>query len=406
MKKIYVCGPTVYNDPHIGNMRPIITFDIILKAARALNIDFNFVHNITDIDDKIINQALSQNKSEKEISSHYTNEYFELLKMFNVDTVTKFELVTENIDFIVEYINKLIKSQNAYLVGQNVYFDVQKNQNNYSRVSNQNLQMMKNDENDSNKKFFADFALWKDTSVGIKFDSNFGKGRPGWHTECCALIYKNFGQEGVDIHGGGMDLTFPHHENENIQHFSLFNKDLTKEWLRSGQINLNDQKMSKSLGNVLLAKDFLVQHSQNIFRIFLLLSAFNAPINISQENINNAYKYLNKIKKLKFLTLLNNFSDKNNDSTQKINELMNLIWNRNFNAFNKEINELIKEYNKSKNDLYAYICVKSFENLGIVFDEDFQKYIKIYKQWKEALSQKDYSQADKFREILIKKDLI
>ncbi|AKA49874.1 cysteinyl-tRNA synthetase [Mycoplasmopsis gallinacea] len=405
MLKIYVCGPTVYNDVHIGNMRPILTIDLMLKAARYLNKPFTFIHNITDIDDKIIKQASLSNITEKELSIKYANAYLDLLNTFGVDTISQVEYVTENLDLINDFIAKMVASGDAYTDKENnVWFDVAKNKDNYGSVSNQKYEALLKNNSDFEKQNSNDFALWKKTQVGVTFDSPYGKGRPGWHTECAALIYKHFNDEGVDIHGGGMDLTFPHHENENIQYLSVTGNKIAKNWLRTGQINLNNEKMSKSLQNVILAKDFLLKHSPDVLKMIFLSNSITGIINIDDNLINNSLKTINKLKKIFFRALV-----ENNDASfdkEKTELIFEKLFAGKFSDFLFEVNSLIKEANTgnliSQKTLIEIFTVLKFELAGF----DYAKYINVYHQWKEELANKNYEQSDKLRNILMKNQLI
>ncbi|WP_027120500.1 cysteine--tRNA ligase [Mycoplasmopsis lipofaciens] len=407
MLKIYVCGPTVYNEAHIGNLRPILTFDLILKGYRFLDEKFIFVHNITDIDDKIINRAIEQNKNELEISKFYEEKYFECLKKLNVDTISYVERVTNNMELITNYINKIFLSKNAYKdIDGNIWFDVKKNSQNYGLVSNQNLNKMIFEEENKNKKFEADFALWKKTNKGIQFQSLFGPGRPGWHTECCALIDKHFGQNGVDIHGGGMDLTFPHHENENIQHFALYSKHLAKKWIRTGQINLDGIKMSKSLGNTISISEFLEKNSPDLLKLIILNSKLTAPINITDEWIDYIKSIEDKYQKLIFkffITFdLNEFKniEKNNEQKQIFESLKNC----DFSQYNFLLNEQIKSFNKTQNINFAK---NIYQVLNIIHPDITNEYrykdaLTKFHQWRLFIDKKDYKKADIIRDELIK----
>ncbi|MFV8499896.1 class I tRNA ligase family protein [Mycoplasma sp. VS424B] len=409
MIKVYTCGPTVYNDVHIGNLRPILTMDLILKAHRALGNEFNFVHNITDIDDKIINKAIATNQSEQEVATFYANKYLELLQKFNVDTITHLEYVTANMDLIVAFIQKLLDLGAAYQDSEgNVWFDVIKYQNHYGVVSNQKIENMLSEENEySNlKKSPIDFALWKKTKVGVVYDSPFSKGRPGWHTECAVLIYKHFGQEGVDIHSGGMDLTFPHHENENIQFYALTNQPISQNWLRTGQINLNGMKMSKSLQNVILPKDFLQNYSPDVLKTIFLQNGFTSEINIDNNTLESVNALINKIKRLYFAAYLEQVDLKDYD-VELFAEAMQTIANLRFSDFNKLINEIIKQANKTKESKYFATVMQIFNALGYEFNQiNFASYANIYHQWKELLAQKNYQAADQLREVLVNNNLI
>ncbi|MFV8476633.1 class I tRNA ligase family protein [Mycoplasma sp. BRA290] len=409
MIKVYTCGPTVYNDVHIGNLRPILTMDLILKAHRALGNEFNFVHNITDIDDKIINKAIATNQSEQEVATFYANKYLELLQKFNIDTITHLEYVTANMDLIVAFIQKLLDLGAAYQDSEgNVWFDVIKYQNHYGAVSNQKIENMISEENEySNlKKSPIDFALWKKTKVGVVYDSPFSKGRPGWHTECAVLIYKHFGKEGVDIHSGGMDLTFPHHENENIQFYALTNQPIAQNWLRTGQINLNGMKMSKSLQNVILPKDFLQNYSPDVLKTIFLQNGFTSEINIDSNTLESVNALINKIKRLYFAAYLDQINLKDYDIELFV-QAMQAIANLRFSDFNKLINEIIKQANKTKETKYFATVMQIFNILGYEFNQiDFASYANIYHQWKELLAQKNYQAADQLREILVNNNLI
>ncbi|VEU58899.1 class I tRNA ligase family protein [Mycoplasmopsis gallinacea] len=405
MLKIYVCGPTVYNDVHIGNMRPILTIDLMLKGARYLNKPFTFIHNITDIDDKIIKQASLSNITEKELSSKYANAYLDLLNTFGVDTISQVEYVTENLDLINDFISKMVTKDDAYTDKENnVWFDVAKNKDNYGSVSNQKYEALLKNNSDFEKQNSNDFALWKKTQVGVTFDSHFGKGRPGWHTECAALIYKHFNNQGVDIHGGGMDLTFPHHENENIQYLSVTGNKIAKNWLRTGQINLNNEKMSKSLQNVILTKDFLLKHSPDVLKMIFLSNSITGIINIDDNLINNSLKTINKLKKIFFRALVeNNDASFDKAKTQLIFEK---LFASKFSDFLFEVNSLIKEANTgnliSQKTLIEIFTVLKFDLASF----DYAKYINIYHQWKEELANKNYEQSDKLRNILMENQLI
>ncbi|WP_406617781.1 class I tRNA ligase family protein [Mycoplasmopsis lipophila] len=416
MIKIYVCGPTVYNSIHIGNIRPIVTIDLMLKAARWLNIDFKFIHNITDIDDKIILEAKKQNIPEEQLSKKYADEYIEILQLLNVDTITNLEYVTKNLDVIKSFIKKLIDLKKAYKDKENnVWFDIQTSLKEYGKISNRKLdEMIFEEENSKLKKHPADFALWKNTNIGIKFDSEFGMGRPGWHTECVALINKVFKGETIDFHGGGIDLTFPHHENENIQHYAVNGKSLTKKWIRTGQINLNNIKMSKSLGNVILAKNFLSnEHYADYYKLFILNSKFSSPINFNDEFMNNITKIYKKYKKAyfkisTFFYKKNNLKINKNIVNKTLNELFNDIYSLNFSDFNYKFNEIIKNINKEENiDNYEI-----FKTITKVFHFDFtndlylNKYLDIFDKWAYFIDKKEYSEADKLRQELIENDLI
>ncbi|WP_029512755.1 class I tRNA ligase family protein [Mycoplasmopsis iners] len=408
--KVYVCGPTVYNFVHIGNMRPILTYDFILKGFRELGTNFTFIHNITDIDDKIINKAIAENKTEKEISEFYTQKYLELLNLLNVDTITHIEKVTDNLNLIIEYIQKMRQKQSAYFDDEgNVWFDVKKNEKYYGEVSKQNLNNMEfSDDLDYSKHFKADFALWKKTTKGVKYDSPFGLGRPGWHTECSALIAKHFGDLGVDFHGGGMDLTFPHHENENIQNRAIYDKPLANQWLRTGQINLDGIKMSKSLGNIILASDFIEKYGSTVLKLIILSSKITAPINVTDELISNMQSIEHKYKKLIFKYYTSNQNHTIDKESIEFKEIMKSLSEQDFAKYNFLLNSLIKDFNKTADAKYLKII---FAVLSTIHKEltEFDQYkdsIELFNQWTYFIGKKEFEQADKIRAILMEKHLI
>ncbi|MBN0919079.1 class I tRNA ligase family protein [[Mycoplasma] gypis] len=399
MKKYYLCGPTVYNYVHIGNMRPILTFDLMIRAQRFLGEDVFFLHNITDIDDKIINKALAEQKTEKEIAEYYTEQYLQMLKAYNIEIPNKIAKVTEHLDTIYDFINDLITTNNAYKDGVNVFFDVIKNKDFYGEVSNQKISKMNFDQENLNKQHPADFTLWKDTKIGIKYDAPFGTGRPGWHTECVAMIKRYFGNETIDIHGGGSDLTFPHHENENIQFRALTNNPLAKQWIHFGTINMNNEKMSKSLGNILLAKDYLNSFSADSLRLIFLTASYTKPINITDElmvsNQNMIEKFNVAIKKI-FLEDIQ--QEINQDIIKQAVENVGLL---NFAQAMKIIHDQYKQ--KQYRNLYMILKALGFNIASeTITDEDKQ----MYQNWKLQIENKNYEEADKLREALKQRKLI
>ena len=241
---LYVCGPTVYNSPHIGNMRPIIIFDIFNRVA-SLSSKVTFVHNITDVDDKIINRSIELGLTEKEVSEKYEKEYMKLLSSLNILKPTYMPRVTEHIDGMIDFISVLINKGFAYENNGSVYFEISK-LSSYGKQSGINLEKLIKITNSENKKNPKDFSLWKKTKIGIKWSSPWGDGRPGWHTECAYFVQKIFGNNGIDIHGGGIDLKFPHHINEIAQYESYTNSKMSKVWFYVGHLTIDLIKMSKS----------------------------------------------------------------------------------------------------------------------------------------------------------------
>ena len=296
---MYVCGPTVYDYPHIGNMRPVVVFDTLRRFLSYIGYNVTYVSNFTDIDDKIINKALKENKSEKEVSSFFIDEFKKEINDIgskNPDITPK---VSDYIPNIISYIAKLIDIGAAYVNDGDVYFRVEFNKDYglLSKIDVDDLKLGARVETSSKKENPLDFVLWKKTDVGIKFDSPWSKGRPGWHSECCVMIDSIFKGDGkIDIHGGGYDLKFPHHENEIAQAEAMHNHHLANYWIHNNFVNINNEKMSKSLGNVFLAKDLISEYGGMVIRMVMLSAPYRQPINFSNETLTSARNELNKIR--------------------------------------------------------------------------------------------------------------
>ena len=293
---LYVCGMTVYDSCHIGHLRTFLSFDFIVKSFKALNYDVHYVRNITDVDDKIIAKAKSENTSASAISEKYIQEMhddFFSMSMLSPDVEPK---VTEHMDSIISFIDDLISKNFAYTTKHgDVFFDVESFEN-YGELSNRNLEDMVSGSRidiDDTKKNPADFALWKISSDEASWNSPWGKGRPGWHIECSAMSRDYLGKN-FDIHGGGLDLKFPHHENENAQskcnHDGLF----ANFWLHTGPLTIEEEKMSKSLGNFVTIKDILKKYHPEVIRFFLLSTHYRNPLNFSFNGLDESKKTLDK----------------------------------------------------------------------------------------------------------------
>ncbi|UWD34072.1 cysteine--tRNA ligase [Mesomycoplasma molare] len=398
---LYLCGPTVYNHVHIGNMRSLMYFDILNRVKLFNGIEVNYLHNITDIDDKIINKAIEENKTEKEISEFYYQEYIKLFSLYNINFPTKIIKVTEKIDWIINYIQELLDKKIAYKKNNNVFFDVTKNPK-YGEISNRKLEDMKNEEvNEYDKKNIQDFALWKETNLGIKFETPFGKGRPGWHTECAAMIYYYFDKKTIDIHAGGIDLIFPHHENENAQHFSLTNSKITKKWIHSGFLNKDGTKMSKSIGNILLAKDFITKFHPDTFRQIILTTNITYPIDLTNDIIKTNEDKIKQLRKINFLLHTKQTNIEKEINQIKIKELIKLILDKKNSAFNKELNTLLKE-----KDYANLIEVHKILGFSFVNEKIEKEDLNMYYQWQKYRENKDFQKADELRQILVQKGLI
>ena len=278
---LYVCGMTVYDSCHIGHLRSFLSFVFIVKSFRALNYDVHYVRKITDVDDKIIAKAKSENTSPSAISEKYIQEMhddFSSMSMLSPDVEPK---VTEHMDSIISFIDDLISKNFAYTTKHgDVFFDVESFEN-YGELSNRNLEDMVSGSRidiDDSKKNPDDFALWKISSDEASWNSPWGKGRPGWHIECSAMSRDYLGKN-FDIHGGGLDLKFPHHENEIAQSECANNSDFANYWIHVAPLNVDGKKMSKSLGNYLTIRDLLNDYHPEVLKTFFLLTHYRKPIN-------------------------------------------------------------------------------------------------------------------------------
>ena len=295
--KMYVCGPTVYNYIHIGNARPIVVFDILARYFRHKNYKVEYVQNFTDIDDKMINKANEEGKTVREIADRYIEAFFEDTKKLNISADIIRPKATEYIEDMIITIEALIDKGYAYELNGDVLFDVTK-YSEYGKLSNQKTDQLETGiriEVGENKRNPQDFVLWKNKKEGEPFwKAPWGEGRPGWHIECTAMSHKYFG-ENFDIHGGGQDLIFPHHENEIAQARCAYGGNFANYWLHNGYIQLDGEKMSKSKGNFFLLRDVLEEFDGNVFRWFLAGTHYRKPINFSKEDMLAAKAALEKI---------------------------------------------------------------------------------------------------------------
>lgn len=415
---MYVCGPTVYNYVHIGNMRPVITFDMVYKYFKYLGYKVTYASNFTDINPKIITMAKEMGITEREVANKFIDAYLKDLESYNCSKIDKRPTVIEHLDDIFTFIEKLIEKDYAYEKDGDVYFRVNKIKD-YGILSNQNVSELEAGSRvdiDDKKEDPLDFALWRKTTEGEQFNSPWGKGIPGWHTECVVMINSIFGNK-IDIHGGGVDLKFPHHENEIAQSMALNNNHLANYWMHNGHINVNGEKMSKSLGNFILAKDFIKMHDANIIKIALFKTHYRLPLNFTDELFNEANNIDNKIynalKSAKLLLVLNNtYSIETNVKDEKFEEYMN----DDFNTPNviTYLLELLKELNieirqKGENVLLLYNKILMITSvLGLVYSlpEITKEDVENYNKWQEYRKEKDFENADIYRNKLIEKNII
>lgn len=295
--KMYVCGPTVYDFFHIGNARPFIVFDVLRRYLEYKGYEVTYVQNFTDVDDKIIRRAAEENSTMQEVSERFIGEYFADADRLGIKRATVHPRATEHINEIIDLISRLEEKGLAYTAEDGVYFDTSKFPE-YGKLSRQSLEDLNAGarvEVDQNKKNPADFALWKKQKPGEPaWDSPWGKGRPGWHIECSAMSTKYLG-ETLDIHAGGQDLIFPHHENEIAQSEGASGKPFARYWLHNGFINIENEKMSKSLGNFFTVRDISRDYDLEIIRFFMLSAHYRNPVNFSREMLEQAKNGLTRL---------------------------------------------------------------------------------------------------------------
>ncbi len=299
---MYVCGPTVYNYFHIGNARPFVVFDTMRKYLEYRGNKVNFIQNFTDVDDKIINKAKEEGVSPSDVSERFIKEYFADAKAINVEEATVHPRVSQSMDDIIGFVKDLVDKGYAYEVDGDVYFSARKFEG-YGKLSGQNIDDLESGARimvEEKKKDPLDFALWKarKSEDEIAWQSPWGMGRPGWHIECSAMSRKYLG-DSLDIHAGGQDLTFPHHENEIAQSEAHNGKPYVNYWMHNGYITVDKEKMSKSKGNFFTVRDILKEYKGEVIRFFLLSGHYRNPINFSQELMEQAKNSLARMENAK-----------------------------------------------------------------------------------------------------------
>ena len=422
---IYVCGPTVYNYVHIGNTRPMIVFDVLRRTFEYLGYKVTFVSNFTDVDDKIIKAAKAEGITEKELTDKYIAAYEDVRRNLNLLFPTYAPRVTNTMDAIIKFIDNLVKSGYAYEVDGDVYFRVSKIDE-YGQLSGIKIEDLvagaseRIDENDK-KEESTDFALWKKTDEGIRFDSPWSKGRPGWHTECVVMINDIFEGGKIDIHGGGQDLKFPHHENEIAQSMACHHHPIAHTWMHNQMINIDNQKMSKSLGNVIWAKDMVAELCCNVVKWFMLSSHYRNPLNLTEEVLNSVKKEVakvdNVIKSVSLYLQVNHIANENYNKAAVDGMVGALEDDLNTSLALTKILDQVKKLNlafrqKEKNDKAIAIeyqtLLKMTAVIGFVFEPRKLNAaeLEIYQAWLEAKQNKDFETADKLRTQLIEKGII
>lgn len=303
--KIYVCGPTVYDDSHLGHARSAIAFDLLHRILKVNNFNVTMTKNFTDIDDKIIKKMHKTHQSLEEITAQYITAYKNDMTLLNILPNSFEPKATENLDVMIEMINDLMHKDIAYTISNGIYFDVSKDSDYGTlskRASDENS--IARIEGNNEKRNSSDFALWKfEKHNDVAFDAPFGKGRPGWHIECSAMINKHLAYKDenyqIDIHGGGADLLFPHHENEAAQTRCSSKTNLAKYWMHNGFVTINGEKMSKSLGNSFFLKDIVKSYSGEVIRFYLLTAHYRTDFNFNEEDLIGSKKRLDKLYRVK-----------------------------------------------------------------------------------------------------------
>ena len=420
---MYVCGPTVYNYPHIGNMRPVVVFDTLRRFLTYVGYKVTYVSNFTDVDDKIIKAAQKEGKTEKELTEFYINEFLKVTKALGSDKPNITPKVTEYIPKIINYIDNLVKIGAAYVVDGDVYFRVPriKDYGALSGINVEDLVVGARIEENSKKESPLDFALWKTTTEGIKWDSPWGQGRPGWHTECCVMIDTIFPNQEIDIHGGGYDLKFPHHENEIAQTEATHGHKIAHYWMHNGFINFGNEKMSKSLGNVVYAKDMIEKYGGAVTRLVILNAHYRQPVNYTDETVNAAIQEVNKMqmayKQMALQLQVNNINLEDGkpeyitkfvesladdlNTANALAELYNLIKESNQTIRTREI-DFVKLNNQFKTltDMF-YILGLNIEYVKMGVEER-----DLYNQYLAAKQEKNFAKSDEIRQMLISKGLM
>ena len=420
---MYVCGPTVYNYPHIGNMRPVVVFDTLRRFLTYVGYDVTYVSNYTDVDDKIIKAAKQEGKSEKELTDFYIGEFEKTVKGIGSQIPTITPRVTEYMEKIIAYIDNLVKTGAAYVRDGDVYFRVE-NIKDYGALSGINVEDLRvgaRVEENSQKESPLDFALWKKTDEGIKWDSPWGLGRPGWHTECCVMIDTIFPGDHIDIHGGGYDLKFPHHENEIAQSEATHHSKIAHYWMHNAFINFGNEKMSKSLGNVVLAKDMIAMYGCIVTRLVILNAHYRQAVNFTDETVKEAQQEVSRMQmayKQAALKLQANKVNLDEGKPEYIGKFLEALAN-DLNTANalaelynvlKDVNQLIRSRDADLNQLNNLFktLTDMFYVLGldikyVKFDNDISQ---LYEEYLKSKEEKDFAKSDEIRKLLIEKGVM
>ncbi|MCQ2485127.1 MAG: cysteine--tRNA ligase [Clostridia bacterium] len=428
--KIYACGPTVYNFIHIGNARPLCVFDVLRRFLEYTGYEVRFVQNFTDIDDKIIKRANEENLTYKEVSEKYIEEFWKDVKGMNIREATVHPKATENIDEIINIVSTLIDKGYAYAVDGDVYFSPKKFSE-YGKLSHQPLEDLEAGARimvGEVKKEPMDFALWKSAKPGEPYwESPWGHGRPGWHIECSAMVRRYLG-ETIDIHCGGQDLIFPHHENEIAQSECCNGAPFANYWMHNGYINVDNVKMSKSLGNFFTVRDVAEKYGYEPIRYLMISSQYRSPINYSTDIIEQCKASLVRLytcrDNLDFA--LSNAAD--GEATEEIAAMLKKRRDQFVDAMNDDLNtadaisavfELVRDINTNvvsakANKADCEAAIKMFDELtgvlGLVYDrkkEDLDEEIEaLIAQRTQARKDRNWAEADRIRDELKAKGIV
>ncbi|MBF7023355.1 cysteine--tRNA ligase [Staphylococcus kloosii] len=430
--KMYVCGPTVYNYIHIGNARPAIVYDVVRRYFEYQGYEVIYVSNFTDVDDKLINRSKELNESVETIAERYINAFYEDTGALNVRRATSNPRVMNHMDDIIQFIQDLVDEGYAYVSGGDVYYRTRKFED-YGKLSHQSLNDLKvgaRIEQGEHKEDALDFTLWKAAKEGeISWDSPFGKGRPGWHIECSVMAYKELGAT-MDIHAGGTDLQFPHHENEIAQSEAHNHATFANYWMHNGFINIDNEKMSKSLGNFVLVHDIIKEIDPDVLRFFMISVHYRSPINYNMELVNAAKNGLERIRNsYKAIIERAEIATDVTDQTEYITEINKVlaqfeeVMNDDFNTANaitawfeltKLANKFVLENTTSLAVLERFKEVYQIfsdvlgvplvgQDAEVLLDEDIEALIE---ERNEARKNKDFARADEIRDSLKEQNII
>jgi cysteinyl-tRNA synthetase len=434
---MYICGPTVYNYIHIGNARPFIIFEVVRRFLKFKGYKVRYIQNLTDIDDKMINKARELNISVSELAEKFIQEYFIDADSLNIERADVHPRATEHIAEIIELLKGLEEKGYAYEIDGDVFFEVSKFKN-YGKLSGQDIEELKigaRVEVDERKRDAIDFALWKKAKEGEpSWDSPWGKGRPGWHIECSAMSMKYLGKT-FDIHAGGSDLIFPHHENEIAQSEANNNQQYVRYWMHNGYLCLNNQKMSKSLGNIMKVRDIIQKYKGEVIRYFILSAHYRSPLNFSEEQLQQAQNSLQRLNNIiynvKHLLKQDKFKkskdkddelilEKRKEGEQQFIKAMDDDFNtpvalsRLF-GFAKDVNIYLNSPSL-KNKIILEEIIKFYQDLagkvlGILKDfvreQSFEQEIKkLIEDREKARKEKNWEKSDKIRDELKRKGII